>query len=280
MKLTLWLALLFLTDLEAGSQPIGSQKSQRPLYEFGVGAAVFELPDYPGSDQSRVRTLGLPYAIYRGRYLRADEDGGIRGRFLDLERWDLDLSAGAAFPANSEENRARKGMPDLDWIGRIGPRLRYRLLERDHRDRFWINLPVQAVFSTDLGRLDSRGFVFIPSLQYDYRGFLGGRLRVVTTIAGVYAARPLMDYLYTVPTKFSRANRPPYSAREGFLELRYRASLIWRISPQYILAGGLGWNSLEAARNQDSPLLRQKTTTLAFLGLVWRVFASSEKAYQ
>ncbi|NQZ01870.1 MAG: MipA/OmpV family protein [Bdellovibrionales bacterium] len=280
MGLTLLAMLLALSGSLAEGQTLGDERNDRPLYEVGVGAAVFQLPDYPGSDQSRVRTLGLPYAIYRGRYLRADEDGGVRGRFFDLENWDLDLAAGAAFPANSEENEAREGMPDQDWIGRVGPRLRYRILEKDARDRFWLNLPVQTVFSTDFGRLDGRGFVFLPSLQYDYRGFLDGRLRVVASVAGVYATRPLMDYFYTVPKRFAIEGRRAYSAREGFLEMRYRLGVIWSLSPDYILAASFGLNSLEWARNQNSPLLRQEVTTTAVVGLIWRVFASTEKAYR
>ncbi|MEO0336097.1 MAG: MipA/OmpV family protein [Pseudomonadota bacterium] len=280
MVWTIWVFIGWLC-LSISAMAIGGdlQPQTRPLYEIGVGAAVFSLPDYPGSDQSRVRALGLPYGIYRGQYFRADEDGGIRGRFFDLSRWDIDVAAGAAFPASSDENVARDGMPDLDWIGRVGPRLRYRVLENGSRDRFFINLPVQTVFSTDFGRLDGRGFIFLPSVRYDYRGLLSGRVRLLATVAAVFGTRPLMDYFYTVPTKFSRPDRPAYSAREGFLEMRYRAGVIWRISPKYILAASVGWNNLEWARNRRSPLLRQEITTTAVIGLIWRVFASSEPAY-
>jgi outer membrane protein len=280
MKLTLLGLCLGFLVFQANSQTIGTEKSERPLYEVGVGAAALSLPDYPGSDRSRLRTIALPYSIYRGRFLRADEDGGLRGRFFDHERWDLDFSAGAGFPASSRENRAREDMPDLDWIGRLGPRLRYRFLKREVRDQFRFDLPLQAVFSTDFTRVDGRGFVALPSLQYIYHGLLTGRLRLVATTRAVLSARPLMDYFYTVQTRYANESRPAYSAREGLIEFRHTIGAVWTISPQYILAASFGLNDLSMARNKESPLLRTETTTVVAVGLIWRIFASSDKAYR
>ena len=258
---------------------VPTKEKRKALYELGVGAAIFELPDYPGSEQSRIRTLGLPYGIYRGRTFRADQENGMRGNFFSRSRWDLDLSFGAAFPANSERNRARDGMPDLDWIGRVGPRLIYYVIPKGERDRLDLRLPLQATISTDFGRVDGRGFVFNPSLVYNYNGIFTGRFTLSASVGAAFATRALMDYFYQVSDDFVTPSRPGYSPEAGLLETRYRVGAFWRISSDVILAASYGVNSYEGATNRASPLLTQTWTRTAVLGFIWRVFSSEERAY-
>src|SRR6185436_15659446 len=76
-------------------------KISEPLYELGVAGGLGELPDYPGSNQKRIRYLALPYFIYRGKVFRSDQKEGMRARFIQNEDIDLDMSAAGSFPATS-----------------------------------------------------------------------------------------------------------------------------------------------------------------------------------
>src|SRR5919108_4076162 len=106
----------------------------RPQWEIGAGAAAVTLPDYRGSDESRGYLLPVPYVIYRGERLRVDRQG-VRGIFFESDRVELNLSLNATPPVDSEDNRAREGMPELDPTFEIGPRLDVTLA-RD-RAREW-----------------------------------------------------------------------------------------------------------------------------------------------
>ena len=119
----------FFTEVQAGKEP---QKLVRlalpqakPLFEVRLVSAGAYLPDYPGSKQSHASGLALPYFAYRGRVLRSDEKGALRGRLIKTERVELDLSFDGAFSSDSGENDARRGMPDLDWMGEVGPRVEW-----------------------------------------------------------------------------------------------------------------------------------------------------------
>src|SRR5881394_3987190 len=93
-----------------------------PLWEAGLGAYALRLPDYRGSDQSRGYLVPLPYLRYRGEVLRMDDRNGVASLLL-LEKAgaSLDLSLNASQPASSEQNDARRGMPDLLPTVEIGP---------------------------------------------------------------------------------------------------------------------------------------------------------------
>jgi outer membrane protein len=94
--------------VDAGPRP----ERLRPLWELGIGVAGLRLPDYRGSDQSHNYLLPLPYAVYRGRILKADRDGA-RALLVDAARVKVDISVAGATPTRSSDNDARSGMPNL-----------------------------------------------------------------------------------------------------------------------------------------------------------------------
>jgi len=73
-------------------------------------------------DQSSPYAIPFPYLVYRGTFLKADRNG-IRGTFFDSDRIELSLSLSASLPVNSDDNRARQGMPDLQPTVEFGPSL-------------------------------------------------------------------------------------------------------------------------------------------------------------
>src|SRR6185503_20986565 len=102
----------------------------RPLWELGGGATAFRLPDYRGSDESRNYLYPIPYFVYRGHLLRVDRQGA-RAVLVEANRLEIDLSASATPPVDSEKNKARQGMPGLDPTVEIGPQVNYTLARND-----------------------------------------------------------------------------------------------------------------------------------------------------
>src|SRR2546423_15138629 len=72
----------------------------KPLWEFGLGAGALGFNDYRGADSVHGYPVPGPYLVYRGKFLRSDQRG-LRGRVLDQERIQLDLSVNGTNPARS-----------------------------------------------------------------------------------------------------------------------------------------------------------------------------------
>jgi len=76
---------------------------QKPLWEAGLGIGAVTFPDYRGSDRTQTYVLPVPYFVYRGEFLRADRNG-LRGRFFDSDRVELNLTMNASPPVDSTDN--------------------------------------------------------------------------------------------------------------------------------------------------------------------------------
>ena len=241
-----------------------------PKLEIGVAFGYFHLPDYPGSDESRSRTLGLPSIVYRGEVILADREGW-RGRFLKSDFYEIDLSFGASFPARSEDNEARVGMPDLDWVGEVGPRLKLHLYKSPRR-KLDLSLPVRYVFSTDIKNWHERGYVFNP--EFEYRKTLGKKFSRFfgINLGFTWATEELMDYFYEVEPRFATATRPAYDADGGYLGTNASFFLIQRLTKPLTAFVGVSKNYFSDAKNRSSPLHRDVETESFFLGLNWTLY--------
>jgi MipA family protein len=246
----------------------------RPLLELGIAGGGGYTPDYPAAEQSRLRGIVSPFLIYRGELLRSDERGARLRAWLG-RGIEFSLSASGAFPASSRDNRAREGMPDLDWIGEVGPTLRFTLWrDPDAPRRLVAETPVRAVFSTDLSSISFRGWVFNPDITWEQRNLFipGSRLRIGLGV--VFASERFMDYFYEVAPEFVRPGRPAYNARGGYLGTRlqfsYRIPITDRLS---VIAGGRVENFTGAA-NDDSPLFRREMNYSVAAGFSWTLYRS------
>jgi len=284
--------------------PAAAQEVRLPVLEAGIGGGGGWLPDYPAADQNHARGIGTPFVIYRGELLRAD-DQGVRGRLLRGERVGLDLSFSGAFPSSSRDNRARRGMPDLDWQGEVGPALRVTLWrDAAHPRRVNIELPVRAVFSSDLSSIHYRGVVFSPELAFEDRAFgswafgkwafgngafgnppLAERpaepaatgLRAARLRAGIgpiLATERLHDYYYEVEPQYARPGRPAYRAQGGYLGTRLQFSLRVPITPALSFIGGGRLENFAGSANADSPLHRRDWNTSVAVGFAWSLYQS------
>lgn len=232
------------------------------------------LPDYPGSSQYHFYALPVPTFVYRGRLLRADERG-VRGLFYQGPRAELDVSLGGAVPVSSDDNDARRGMPDLDWMGEIGPSLRLSLWRPAQNRRLDVDLNLRSVFSTDLSSVSYRGIVAAPELAWRQGDLLkvGSRLRLA--IGPIFATEEYMSYFYEVQDRYVRPDRQAYSARAGYLATRLQGSYRFPVTSRFSLFAGARLDLLYGATNEDSPLFRSDVNGAVLIGAAYSLYQSS-----
>jgi outer membrane scaffolding protein for murein synthesis (MipA/OmpV family) len=283
MKIPHWICLLALTvsgisfaeDNTAGSD---NNNITRPLWEIGFGAGGGWIPDYPASGQNHFNGLGFPFVVYRGDFLRVgDRRGPVRGRFLNTDRYEFDVSLQAAFPVDSEDNDARRGMPDLDWLLGIGPQLKLKLFNNPGKNRLNLNFPFRAIFSTDLSSFVNRGYVFNPRLTYRHENITDRKLRLFVSAGPVFTTAKLMDYFYTVQPEFATSTRPAFDAKGGYLGSELTLGLTTRHTKKFRLFLGTRLGLYKGATNESSPLFRDELTIGVFTGFIWSLWQSDRR---
>lgn len=258
------------TQEESGDE----READLPKWEVGLGGGGGWTPHYPAAEQGGTTIAAAPYFIYRWERVRIGEGGLISGRVFEDDRIDLTLSIGGSLPASSKDNRAREGMPDLDGLAEIGAQLEWTLADRPGTDSVKLKLPLRAVASSDLSRVDYRGVVFKPRISYGREQLLGSELRGSVSVGPVFASDLLMDYFYDVPPEFATPDRPQYEASGGYLGSTATVGLSYPVSDRVrVFAGGQA-GYYGGARNRNSPLFRDSTTYSVGAGLTWRIWAS------
>lgn len=256
--------------------PNPARAAGQPLWELGIGLSALSFPDYRGADQSDRYALPFPYLVYRGTFLKADRNG-IRGVFFDSERIELNLSAGASLPVNSDANRARRGMPDLEPTVELGPSLDLNLWRAtDRRYRLDLRLPLRTAVTVK-GGVDDVGWVFSPRLNLDIADVAGLRGWKLGLLAGpLYGSAQNHDYFYSVAPQYATAERPPFDADGGYAGSQFMLALSKRF-PHYWIGAFARWDSLDGAVFADSPLVRRDRYFAAGVGIAWVLGTSSTR---
>jgi MipA family protein len=266
------LAALLLAGLPAGP----GFAAEKPLWELGAGISALSLPDYRGSDQSSLYAIPFPYLVYRGTFLKADRHG-IRGTFFGSDRIELNVSLGAWLPVNSDDNRARQGMSDLQPTVELGPSLDLNLWRTpDRRYRLDLRLPVRAAV-TVRGGMDDIGWVFSPRLNLDITDIEGLPGWNLGLLAGpLYGSERNHDYFYTVAPQYATADRPAFDAKGGYAGSQFMMTMSKRY-PKYWLGAFARWDSLKDAVFADSPLVKREHYFAAGVGIAWILGESSTR---
>jgi outer membrane scaffolding protein for murein synthesis (MipA/OmpV family) len=269
----------------AQEQSPGAAPEAQPLWELRLGASALLAPDYPASDQYHVRGVGAPLFIYRGDRIRigADEPNAVARAIAVRNRtFELDLSVDAAYGAESKDNDARTGMPDLDTQLEIGPQLTINLQDtgwtHEGRRRLRLLLPVRHVGATDFKNYEELGFIFQPALTYR-RQWPGDEMTSFsTTFALTFATEGVQEYYYEVDPAFATPTRLAYDAEGGYLGAHMQFSGRREIRPDTHLFVTYRMRSLDGAANQESPLHRENLTHAISISLVWTALRSDRAA--
>jgi outer membrane scaffolding protein for murein synthesis (MipA/OmpV family) len=249
---------------------------EKPLWELGAGVSYIRLPDYRGAGQSRNYVLPYPYAVYRGGFLRV-EDNGISGRLFTSDRVTLDTSLYGSVPVRSKDNDAREGMPDLDPTFEMGPAIKIKLFTSDDRAlKTTLTFPLRFVFSTDFTSVRYQGMVFSPRLNLDKEDLIPGTGVDLWVSAGpIFADRKYHDYFYEVDPKYATPVRPAYSAGSGYSGSSVLVSFGKKMEP-FIFHIFVSADFLRGSIIEDSPLVRKKTSLMAGCSLSWVFMTSKE----
>jgi outer membrane scaffolding protein for murein synthesis (MipA/OmpV family) len=262
-------------------EEIALEDDLRPVWEAGVFAAAFNSPEYPAAGQNQSNVIPSPSFIYRGETLRRGEGSIARAVAIDKSWYELDLSLSASFGANSDDNVARAGMPDLDFIFELGPQLKMRLSRMEFAEHgkgeLFLNLQTRAVFSTDFSGMDHRGYVLQPQLRYMQRGWLSEKTALSVSLSPTWASEKLHDYFYQVDQDFVTEQRQLFDAKGGYLGTRLLVSLSFNATENIRVFLGGSTSMHKGAANENSPLFLDENTFSLSAGMVWRLWESDER---
>jgi len=275
-KAALAVACTLLT-LPASAQ--SSDEGRLPLWEFGVGAFGVSTPAYPGADDRNGRVLALPYLLYRGEVLRADQNG-VGARLFRSERTEFDIGLAGALPSDSDDVEARRGMPDLGTLFEFGPRLKIKLADLSPTSRLRAELPLRAVIEAR-GGLRRQGWTFEPKLAYETRGLPGmaaGPWAFEANASVVFGDKRLNRYFYEVAPQYANAARPAYEADAGLVLARVGLFATRQMNPDLRVFGFVRFESYAGSANRDSPLHLKNSGASAGIGFAWTLARSSRPA--
>ncbi len=258
-----WFCRVFIVLPAVLASVIASAEEKLPLWELGVGVAALSQPHYFAAADSRAYVLPIPYFKYRGDVFRADR-GGIRARLFKSERVTLGISGGGSFPVDSEDDDARRGMPDLDVLAEIGPNLRVDLVDSDAL-QLQFQLPVRATFSFGDDAGDYQGWTSNPRLVAKMSS---GEWDLFSSFGPVLSDQKYHAYIYDVAPEFVTPERSAYTASSGYTALRFGLN-INRYYRNMFINGFVRYFNMQGAENDDSPLFRREHNFSAGITVSW-----------
>jgi len=266
------LATILVPTVAAAAEP---EARNLPLWEAGVGAAVFSTPAYPGASDRSNRGLVLPFLLYRGKVLRADQEG-VGARLLDTDKIEFDVGFAGALPAHSKDVEARRGMPDLGTLVEFGPRIKYKFADFGDAGRLRFDLPLRAVIE-GRGGLRRQGWTTEPRLVWSQRA-ADASWTLEGQLGAVFGDRRIHRYFYDVAPQYATADRPAYRSSGGLMLVRTGVFGSYRINPDVRTFAFVRLDSYAGNANKDSPLFRKDTGVSAGVGLAWTLARSSRGA--
>ena len=247
--------------------PVHADK-QKGYWELGAGLSYLQSPHYYGSDESKNYLVPFPHVLVESDSLSIDRNS-VRGHVLSTDDFKFDISFSGAFKVDGEDNQAREGMPDLDYILEAGPALKW-LLKGSFKgpDRLTLDLPVRAALATDFSTASSIGWRALPTLHwyktivYEGQWILENRLRLI------YSTRDYHDYLYSVDMQYVTPDRVYYQAKSGFSGWQNRFT-VKRKTVNRILGFYIAYTNVADAVYNDSPLVKENYNFSAGVFVSW-----------
>ncbi len=238
---------------------------------FSVGGSQ---QAYPGSRQQVRSAILLPFLVYRGQVVRA-EQGGIGVRAARSASTELDVGVSGSFGSAAADNDRRRGLPNIGTLVEFGPRLKVNLGPAPWGGGFSAALPLRGVFDINHA-FDYRGLAFEPLLAWGDRSAGGWGYGV--SLGLVLGNRRLTDTFYGVAPAYATATRPAYQARAGLIATRLAFNLSKRLAIDWRFFAYARIDTVAGAANRDSPLVDRTTGASAGVGLAWTWLRSDESA--
>lgn len=249
----------------------------KPLWEVGAFLGAAHVPDYPAASQGQFRALPFPYVIYRGDILKVGDGGLVRAEADLSERLELDVGLSGSFDSDSEDNEARRGMPDLDLLLEAGPALTYHLLDKRSPLQVDLSIEARAVISAEFVDFGYEGISINPKVTIRQTDVGGTGIGLYFSGGPVWGFDGVNEYFYGVEPQFATAERPAYEAEEGYVGSRMNLGASYQISDRLRGFVGTQVGYFGGSANEDSPLFRDKWTLGIGGGLTWSFWQSDAK---
>lgn len=249
-----------------------SVSAQETRWELGAGVGALDFRLYPGSRQSKIYALPLPYFTLRSKYLEIDR--GIRGLLPSNSDWYLDISADFGVPVDSEDSPVRTGMPNLDVIIQAGPSLQYSITGGYKQLReFRLELPLRTAISVDTDHLGNEGWIFEPRLVYEKRRDGRSGLFAKARAGFRFATQEYHAYYYDVTPEFVTPQRSLFESDKGYGGFVLDLRVSWR-QDDIVLWGMVRYQNLINSVFENSPLVEDTNYYFVAAGISW-VFAGN-----
>ncbi|MEH8022160.1 MipA/OmpV family protein [Rheinheimera metallidurans] len=236
----------------------------KPSFAIGIGATYAQLPDYLGSAVNQHYLLPFPYIVYQSDKVKLNQTEAI-GELFQSGAWSLSLSMAGALRVNSADNPYRQGMPDLLWIGEIGPTLDYNI-SQTNTSQLALRIPLRKAVATDLQHWQSVGWRLEPHIRWHKS--LTNRVQLSSQLAGIWSTAQYHQYLYGVEPLYATEQRHEYRAVDGFSGWRLSSGLSWRYKSWW-LGGFARYDNLQQASFRDSPLVQRRHNVSFGLAFAW-----------
>ena len=244
------------------------------VWEVGIGATAISFNDYVGSDERTVVIAPVPFINYHGKVLTIDRES-IRSEFFGTDKLRLDLSLSGSIPVDSDDNQARKGMPDLDTVLELGPSLEYEFY-RDpiNNGSLSVELPLRNAVASDFSNIEDIGWISNPNIKYHRKEYtLDGTWTLQATLGPLLGDKRYHEHFYGVAEKFATTERPSFKADSGFGGWRLSLGFSRRINDIWY-GGFIRYIDISDATFADSPLVKQHHSIFGGLAVAW-IFSKS-----
>ena len=249
-----------------------AKATEKPLWELGMGIGAITFADYRGADEYEVYPLPLPYAVYRGKIWKTDRDG-LHGELFDRTLVDFSISLGGSIPVDSDDNDARRGMPDLKPTLEMGPSLDVHLWKSDDASiKVDLILPLRVPLTIETSP-QLIGIMFSPQVSMLIQNVARTGWDVSLSAGPLFVNRKYHDYFYSVAPRYATPQRPAHEAESGYSGAHVFASL-WKRFPRYWVGGYVRVDSLHGAVLDASPLVKRNYSITGGIGIAWMIAQS------
>ena len=219
----------------------------------------------------------VPYFVYRGQFLKADRDG-VRGELFDREYVELSLSVSATIPVNSDDNAARRGMPDLKPTIELGPSLELHLWRSaDRTMKLDLVMPLRVPITLESSPR-SLQLAVRAAAEHRYRERRRSRgWNFGAGVGPVFAADKFHEYFYSVPRAFRDGRAGPRTTPTAVTPACTCWLSLSKRFPKYWVGAFLRYDWLGGAEFDDSPLVRRQNYLAGGFGIAWMIGESKRR---
>jgi outer membrane protein len=253
---------IVLSSNPASAQPANSPAQDAPAAGGIIGLGVASLPEYPGSDQVKVRAVPVfEYRWANGLFMGGEHDTLVGYQLATPSRLQYGIALGV-----DEGRKAYRDGP-LAGMGKISAR---GILVS------YLKVPVTGQFSIDsswrLGSGNDNSGALLklggsyrvalsPSAQLSFNGG-------ATVANGAY----MRGYFGVSPARATTSAYGAYAPSAGLLDVSIGMRLSWQLNRNVSLLAGASTSHLGHGA-QDSPIARKSNSRKVFVGIAHTIGA-------